>query len=57
MPRVLDGMARLDYPVNLGRGPHLKLAWKLGQELRLKPGAGAAPTCRSVVSLLSATDS
>ena len=43
MPRVLQGMARLDYPANLGRGTHLKLAWKLGQELRHKPGAGAAP--------------
>ena len=36
-------MARLDYPANLGRLTHLKLAWKLGQELRHKPGAGAAP--------------
>jgi hypothetical protein len=37
-------MARLEYQANLGRGAHLKLAWKLGQELRPhKPGAGAAP--------------
>jgi hypothetical protein len=36
-------MARLEYQANLGRGAHLKLAWKLGQELRHKPGAGAAP--------------
>ena len=40
-------MARLEYQANLGRSAHLKLAWKLGQELRPhKPGAGAAPPGR-----------
>ena len=43
-------MARLDYPANLGRLTHLKLAWKLGQELRHKPGAGAAPAANLPLS-------
>jgi len=49
--RLLHGMARLDYPADLGRLTHLKLAWKLSQELRHKPGrswcsAGCQPAAQ-----------
>jgi hypothetical protein len=49
--RLLNGMARLDYPANLGRLTHLKLAWKLSQELRHQPGrcwcsAGCQPAAQ-----------
>ncbi len=51
-------MARLEYQANLGRGAHLKLAWKLGQELRPhKPGAYAAPALSGLPTVVLSRDS